>query len=111
MSGGHFILTAHQLKLNPSKTELLVIPDDSSPAQDFELSLNNSMIFPSAIAHHLGVRAVLMAEVMEGSAAAAAMAVPSASMDWQKRCIALEMQLLRFRLQAGKIRQLLAEKH
>ncbi|KAK2843330.1 hypothetical protein Q7C36_011545 [Tachysurus vachellii] len=31
-------------------------------------------------------------------------------MDWQKRCIALEMQLLRFRLQAGKIRQLLAEK-
>ncbi|XP_046711084.1 pleckstrin homology domain-containing family H member 1 isoform X1 [Silurus meridionalis] len=48
-----------------------------------------------------------MAEVMEGSAA---VAVPSASMDWQKRCIALEMQLLRFRLQAGKIRQLLAEK-
>uniref|UniRef100_A0A8D3CTI4 Pleckstrin homology domain containing, family H (with MyTH4 domain) member 1 n=1 Tax=Scophthalmus maximus TaxID=52904 RepID=A0A8D3CTI4_SCOMX len=30
--------------------------------------------------------------------------------DWQKRCIALEMQLLRFRLQAGKIRELLAEK-
>ncbi|XP_060790145.1 pleckstrin homology domain-containing family H member 1 [Neoarius graeffei] len=51
-----------------------------------------------------------MAEVMEGSAAAAGVAVPSASMDWQKRCIALEMQLLRFRLQAGKIRQLLAEK-
>ncbi|TSN67090.1 Pleckstrin homology domain-containing family H member 1 [Bagarius yarrelli] len=51
-----------------------------------------------------------MADVIEGSAAAAAMAVPSASMDWQKRCIALEMQLLRFRLQAGKIRQLLAEK-
>uniref|UniRef100_A0A8C9Z645 Pleckstrin homology domain containing, family H (with MyTH4 domain) member 1 n=1 Tax=Sander lucioperca TaxID=283035 RepID=A0A8C9Z645_SANLU len=30
--------------------------------------------------------------------------------DWQNRCIALEMQLLRFRLQAGKIRELLAEK-
>uniref|UniRef100_A0A8B9KDC8 Pleckstrin homology domain containing, family H (with MyTH4 domain) member 1 n=1 Tax=Astyanax mexicanus TaxID=7994 RepID=A0A8B9KDC8_ASTMX len=30
--------------------------------------------------------------------------------DWQKRCVSLEMQLLRFRLQAGKIRQLLAEK-
>uniref|UniRef100_A0A672IW28 Pleckstrin homology domain containing, family H (with MyTH4 domain) member 1 n=1 Tax=Salarias fasciatus TaxID=181472 RepID=A0A672IW28_SALFA len=30
--------------------------------------------------------------------------------DWQKRCVALEMQLLRFRLQAGKIRELLAEK-
>uniref|UniRef100_A0A671Z120 Pleckstrin homology domain containing, family H (with MyTH4 domain) member 1 n=1 Tax=Sparus aurata TaxID=8175 RepID=A0A671Z120_SPAAU len=33
-----------------------------------------------------------------------------ADVDWQKRCIALEMQLLRFRLQAGKIRELLAEK-
>ncbi|KAJ8401154.1 hypothetical protein AAFF_G00387360 [Aldrovandia affinis] len=32
------------------------------------------------------------------------------AMDWQKRCVALEMQLLRFRLQAGKIRELLAEK-
>uniref|UniRef100_A0A8C4FFK6 Pleckstrin homology domain containing, family H (with MyTH4 domain) member 1 n=1 Tax=Dicentrarchus labrax TaxID=13489 RepID=A0A8C4FFK6_DICLA len=41
----------------------------------------------------------------------AAVAVsPMASVDWQKRCIALEMQLLRFRLQAGKIRELLAEK-
>uniref|UniRef100_A0A8D3DZ21 Pleckstrin homology domain containing, family H (with MyTH4 domain) member 1 n=1 Tax=Scophthalmus maximus TaxID=52904 RepID=A0A8D3DZ21_SCOMX len=37
-------------------------------------------------------------------------AVGAASVDWQKRCIALEMQLLRFRLQAGKIRELLAEK-
>uniref|UniRef100_A0A671Z0T6 Pleckstrin homology domain containing, family H (with MyTH4 domain) member 1 n=1 Tax=Sparus aurata TaxID=8175 RepID=A0A671Z0T6_SPAAU len=36
--------------------------------------------------------------------------LPLASVDWQKRCIALEMQLLRFRLQAGKIRELLAEK-
>uniref|UniRef100_A0A669BD89 Pleckstrin homology domain containing, family H (with MyTH4 domain) member 1 n=1 Tax=Oreochromis niloticus TaxID=8128 RepID=A0A669BD89_ORENI len=34
----------------------------------------------------------------------------AASVDWQKRCITLEMQLLRFRLQAGKIRELLAEK-
>uniref|UniRef100_A0A3Q1IR93 Pleckstrin homology, MyTH4 and FERM domain containing H1 n=1 Tax=Anabas testudineus TaxID=64144 RepID=A0A3Q1IR93_ANATE len=34
----------------------------------------------------------------------------TASVDWQKRCVALEMQLLRFRLQAGKIRELLAEK-
>uniref|UniRef100_A0A8C7SCL1 Pleckstrin homology domain containing, family H (with MyTH4 domain) member 1 n=1 Tax=Oncorhynchus mykiss TaxID=8022 RepID=A0A8C7SCL1_ONCMY len=32
------------------------------------------------------------------------------SVDWQKHCVALEMQLLRFRLQAGKIRELLAEK-
>uniref|UniRef100_A0A8B9KGW9 Pleckstrin homology domain containing, family H (with MyTH4 domain) member 1 n=1 Tax=Astyanax mexicanus TaxID=7994 RepID=A0A8B9KGW9_ASTMX len=36
--------------------------------------------------------------------------VSGASVDWQKRCVSLEMQLLRFRLQAGKIRQLLAEK-
>uniref|UniRef100_A0A8C2ZCK8 Pleckstrin homology domain containing, family H (with MyTH4 domain) member 1 n=1 Tax=Cyclopterus lumpus TaxID=8103 RepID=A0A8C2ZCK8_CYCLU len=33
-----------------------------------------------------------------------------AAVDWQKRCVALEMQLLRFRLQAGNIRELLAEK-
>lgn len=58
----------------------------------------------------LSGRAALMAEVMDGNAAAAAVVVPSANIDWQKRCIALEMQLLRFRLQAGKIRQLLAEK-
>uniref|UniRef100_A0A8C2BAV4 Pleckstrin homology domain containing, family H (with MyTH4 domain) member 1 n=1 Tax=Cyprinus carpio TaxID=7962 RepID=A0A8C2BAV4_CYPCA len=30
--------------------------------------------------------------------------------DWQKRCIALEKQLMRFRLQAGNIRHLLAER-
>ncbi|XP_048455901.1 pleckstrin homology domain-containing family H member 1 [Rhincodon typus] len=30
--------------------------------------------------------------------------------NWQKRCMTLESQLLRFRLQAGKIRELLAEK-
>lgn len=51
-----------------------------------------------------------MAEVMEGGAAGAVVTVPNTSVDWQKRCVALEMQLLRFRLQAGKIRQLLAEK-
>ncbi|XP_010210496.1 PREDICTED: pleckstrin homology domain-containing family H member 1 [Tinamus guttatus] len=31
-------------------------------------------------------------------------------MDWQKRCLALESQLFKFRLQAGKIREILAEK-
>ncbi|KAK3536298.1 hypothetical protein QTP86_001402, partial [Hemibagrus guttatus] len=35
------------MKLNPSKTELLVIPGDSSPAQDLAISLNNSLISPS----------------------------------------------------------------
>uniref|UniRef100_A0A672Q8L2 Pleckstrin homology domain-containing family H member 1 n=1 Tax=Sinocyclocheilus grahami TaxID=75366 RepID=A0A672Q8L2_SINGR len=32
------------------------------------------------------------------------------NVDWQKRCIALETQLMRFRLQAGNIRHLLAER-
>ncbi len=50
-----------------------------------------------------------MADVLESSGGGSG-AVRVASVDWQKRCIALEMQLLRFRLQAGKIRELLAEK-
>lgn len=33
-----------------------------------------------------------------------------ASVDWQKRCLSLETQLFRFRLQASKIRELLADK-
>ncbi|ELW48078.1 Pleckstrin homology domain-containing family H member 1 [Tupaia chinensis] len=33
-----------------------------------------------------------------------------ASVDWQKRCLALETQLFRFRLQASKIRELLADR-
>ncbi|KAK3508056.1 hypothetical protein QTP70_011852 [Hemibagrus guttatus] len=48
-------MTAHQLKLNPSKTELLIIPGDPSPAQDLAISLTNSMISPSATARNLGV--------------------------------------------------------
>ncbi|KAK3507090.1 hypothetical protein QTP70_004729 [Hemibagrus guttatus] len=48
-------MTAHQLKLNPSKTELLIIPGDPSPAKDLAISLNNSMISPSATARNLGV--------------------------------------------------------
>ncbi|KAK3506923.1 hypothetical protein QTP70_031223 [Hemibagrus guttatus] len=48
-------MTAHQLKLNPSKTELLIIPGDLSPAQDLTISLSNSMISPSASARNLGV--------------------------------------------------------
>lgn len=49
-----------------------------------------------------------MADVLEGSGGPGAVRV--AGVDWQERCVALEMQLLRFRLQAGKIRELLAEK-
>lgn len=54
-----------------------------------------------------GTRAQMIG-VMEGSTATAA--VPNTCVDWQKRCIALEEQLIRFRLQAGNIRHLLAER-
>lgn len=49
-----------------------------------------------------------MADVLESSGGSGV--VGTASVDWQQRCAALEMQLLRFRIQAGKIRELLAEK-
>ncbi|MCJ8746228.1 hypothetical protein PDJAM_G00139370 [Pangasius djambal] len=48
-------MTAHQLKLNPSKTELLFIPGDSSPSQDLAISLDNSLISPSVTARNLVV--------------------------------------------------------
>ncbi|KAK3529926.1 hypothetical protein QTP86_009273 [Hemibagrus guttatus] len=48
-------MTAHQLKLNPSKTELLIIPGDPCPAQGLAISLSNSMISPSTTARNLGV--------------------------------------------------------
>ncbi|KAK3553556.1 hypothetical protein QTP70_004574 [Hemibagrus guttatus] len=48
-------MTAHQLKLNPSKTKLLIIPGDPSPAQHLAISLCNSMISPTASARNLGV--------------------------------------------------------
>lgn len=32
------------------------------------------------------------------------------TINWKERCIALESQLMKFRLQASKIRELLAEK-
>ncbi|MCI4375953.1 hypothetical protein PGIGA_G00115620 [Pangasianodon gigas] len=48
-------MAAHQLKLNPTKTELLFIPGDSSPSQDLAISLDNSLISPSVTARNLGV--------------------------------------------------------
>uniref|UniRef100_A0A5F9CJL0 Pleckstrin homology domain-containing family H member 2 n=1 Tax=Oryctolagus cuniculus TaxID=9986 RepID=A0A5F9CJL0_RABIT len=35
---------------------------------------------------------------------------PEAPVDWKERCVALESQLMKFRVQASKIRELLAEK-
>ncbi|KAK3549054.1 hypothetical protein QTP70_029515, partial [Hemibagrus guttatus] len=49
VSGGHLVLD------DCSSADLLVIPGDPSPAQDLAISLNNSMISPSATAHNLGV--------------------------------------------------------
>ncbi|KAI5104696.1 hypothetical protein C0J45_6322, partial [Silurus meridionalis] len=46
---------AHQLKLNPSKTELLVIPGDSSPGQDLQITLYDPLLSPSVTARNLGV--------------------------------------------------------
>ncbi|XP_053346637.1 uncharacterized protein LOC128516962 [Clarias gariepinus] len=55
-----FWMAAHQLKLNLSKTELLFIPCDSSPGQDFVISLDNNQITLSAIARNLGATQVLV---------------------------------------------------
>ncbi|KAI5098652.1 hypothetical protein C0J45_10791, partial [Silurus meridionalis] len=38
-----------------SKTELLVIPGDSSPGQDLQITLHDSLLSPSATARNLGV--------------------------------------------------------
>ncbi|KAI5092956.1 hypothetical protein C0J45_17347 [Silurus meridionalis] len=41
---------------SPTKTlELLVIPGDSSPGQDLQITLHDSLLSPSATAHNLGV--------------------------------------------------------
>ncbi|KAK3508276.1 hypothetical protein QTP70_018386, partial [Hemibagrus guttatus] len=60
VSGGHFIWDdCSSAETNPSKTELLIIPGDPSPAQDLAISLNNSMISPSATARNLGPALIL----------------------------------------------------
>lgn len=48
--------------------------------------------------------------VFEVGSIMAEVKVEVASIDWQKRCLSLETQLFRFRLQASKIRELLADK-
>ncbi|KAK3557450.1 hypothetical protein QTP70_027741, partial [Hemibagrus guttatus] len=53
IASGH-VPTAHQLKLNLSKTELLVIPGDSFPGQDLAISLHNPLIPTLATARNLG---------------------------------------------------------
>ncbi|KAI5085262.1 hypothetical protein C0J45_6400, partial [Silurus meridionalis] len=48
-------MSAHQLKLNSSKTELLVIPGDSPPGQDLQITLHDSLLSPLANARNLRV--------------------------------------------------------
>ncbi|KAI4900370.1 hypothetical protein NFI96_001985 [Prochilodus magdalenae] len=47
--------TAHHLKLNPSKTELLFIPSTAGPHWDLAISFGNSLITPTEDARSLGV--------------------------------------------------------
>ncbi|KAI4883966.1 hypothetical protein NFI96_006274 [Prochilodus magdalenae] len=48
-------MTAHHLKLNPSKTELLFIPSTTGPHSDLAISFGNSLIAPTEDARSLGV--------------------------------------------------------
>ncbi|KAI4886774.1 hypothetical protein NFI96_006694 [Prochilodus magdalenae] len=51
----HSWMTAHHLKLNPSKTELLFIPSTTGPHCDLAISFGNSFITPTEDAGSLGV--------------------------------------------------------
>ncbi|KAI4888486.1 hypothetical protein NFI96_000280 [Prochilodus magdalenae] len=48
-------MTAHHLKLNPSKTELLFIPSTTGPHRDLTISFGNLLITPTEDARILGV--------------------------------------------------------
>ncbi|KAI4899640.1 hypothetical protein NFI96_008091 [Prochilodus magdalenae] len=48
-------MTAHHLKLNPTKTELLFIPSTTGPHCYLAISLGNSLITPTEDARSLGV--------------------------------------------------------
>ncbi|KAL7866850.1 hypothetical protein AOLI_G00146640 [Acnodon oligacanthus] len=48
-------MVAHHLKLNSSKTELLLIPATTGPHHDLAISFMNSLIVPSVEARSLGV--------------------------------------------------------
>ncbi|XP_049332209.1 uncharacterized protein LOC125799462, partial [Astyanax mexicanus] len=48
-------MSSHQLKLNPSKTDLLFIPGTTSLHNNLSISFENSLVTPSAEARSLGV--------------------------------------------------------
>lgn len=72
------------------------------PSRCSSSSSSDSLFFPFSVCWILELLGVfgIMAEVK----------VEVVGIDWQKRCLSLETQLFRFRLQASKIRELLADK-
>ena len=48
-------MSAHYLKLNLDKTELLFLPGKACPLKDFSITVDNSTVSPSQSAKNLGV--------------------------------------------------------
>uniref|UniRef100_A0AAQ4PGQ9 Reverse transcriptase domain-containing protein n=1 Tax=Gasterosteus aculeatus aculeatus TaxID=481459 RepID=A0AAQ4PGQ9_GASAC len=48
-------MSAHHLKINPDKTELLLFPGKDSPTQDLMVNFGNSVLTPTLTARNLGV--------------------------------------------------------
>lgn len=60
-------MAAHQMKLNPSKTEPVFIPANSFPLQDPAISLDNSLISSLVTAHNFGITKPFLAHVTVSS--------------------------------------------
>ncbi|XP_056292392.1 uncharacterized protein LOC130207733 [Pseudoliparis swirei] len=48
-------MSAHHLKINPDKTELLFLPGKGSPTHDLTTTFNSSVLAPTLTARNLGV--------------------------------------------------------
>uniref|UniRef100_A0A8C2XFQ1 Reverse transcriptase domain-containing protein n=1 Tax=Cyclopterus lumpus TaxID=8103 RepID=A0A8C2XFQ1_CYCLU len=48
-------MSAHHLKINPDKTELLLLPGKGSPTHNLTINFNNSVLAPTQTARNLGV--------------------------------------------------------
>jgi len=51
-------MSAHHLKINPDKTELLFLPGKGSPTHDLTINFHNSVLAPTPTARNLGVTPV-----------------------------------------------------
>ncbi|KAI4876496.1 hypothetical protein NFI96_010593, partial [Prochilodus magdalenae] len=58
-------ITAHHLKLSPSKTELLFIPSTTGPHRDLAISFGNSLIAPTEDARSLGEATQLLVQSLD----------------------------------------------